>query len=113
MADTPATTPIMAEYSPGWRVSTPSRKTPRRAPAGMDPMVRPASRTEWEWRAPMAMASRIRPPTTGVKEIHHGGGSERIERGAQVGHGGGQDGGNQQTGEARWERTPDEGGINA
>src|ERR1017187_4463918 len=49
----------------------------------------------------------------GVKEIHHGGGGERIERGAQVGHGGGQDGGDEQTGEAGRERIPDEGGINA
>src|ERR1035438_9478208 len=49
----------------------------------------------------------------GMKEIHHGGGGERIERAAQVGHGGGQDGGDQQTGQAGRERTPDEGGINA
>ena len=127
--DSPAVTPAMAAPSRGLRVSTPSRKTPSSAPMGMDPMIKTTSSTDFEWRAAMAMVSNTPSPRHGCQardsesgrigdrsgacaiKIHYRGGGQRIQHRAQVGHGRGQDGGDDQPGRTGRQVVPDELGI--
>ena len=64
MAPKPAATPAIAAHSPGFLVSTPSRKTPSSAPAGIDPMVKPASSTDFDPLAPIAITNSTAPHAT-------------------------------------------------
>src|ERR1700728_242809 len=57
------------------------------------------------------IAPRLMSTEQRLVEIHHRGGSERIERGAQVGHGGRKNGRDYQSRDASWQAAPDEHGI--
>src|ERR1019366_7524981 len=59
-----AATPAMAAPSLGLQVSTPSRKTPSSAPIGIEPIVSPASSTDFECRAQMAIVNSTPPHAT-------------------------------------------------
>jgi hypothetical protein len=97
----------------------------------MEAMDNPASSTERDWLARMAMGQHHGAPADrrqprqlqgtrlaqvarpGANKVHHGGGGQGIEGGAQVRHGGGQDGGDGQAGDSHRQALPDEQRIDA